>query len=170
MLGFFGTTASSISDIALLCVLSSAVFGTIAYYFLHYKKRPFMHMVFMVIGVLLLWLFLLLYLLNYYLNGVKTFGGPSELKLIYYPFLIIHIIGSMIMGILTAYQMVSGLRRFKPKEEKEWAKFKFEIEYKKRHRSWGKKAVILWWFSAISGLIVYIFLYVLYSPEMFIYT
>jgi putative membrane protein len=99
------------------------------------------------------------------MNGVKTFGGPSKAKLFYYPFLITHIVGSSVMGFLTMYQVYSGIKRYEKQEEKEWSKFKFEKEYRIRHRSWGKKAIILWWFSALSGLAVYIMLYILYSPE-----
>lgn len=163
-MGFFGTFASDISDLALIVVQLSAFFGSIGFYYLRYKKRPLIHLVFMGFGVVLLWIFLVLYLTNYYLNGVKTFGGPFEAGLIYYPFLIIHIIGSIVMGLITFYQAFTGIKRFDNKEEKEWAKFKFDKVYRNKHRFRGKIGIVLWWWSALSGLIVYIMLYVIYSP------
>ncbi|MHA1990045.1 MAG: DUF420 domain-containing protein [Candidatus Hodarchaeales archaeon] len=165
-MGFFGTPASEITDLALITVLLSAFFGTLGYYYLRYKRKPLMHLIFMITGVFLLWLFLTLYLTNYYLNGVKTFGGPFEAAIIYYPFLIIHIIGSTLMGIITAYQAITGIRRFDNKEEKEWEKFKFEKDYRIKHRFRGKIGVILWLWAAFSGLIVYFMLYVIYSPVL----
>ena len=163
-MGFFGTPASSLSDLGLILVQLSAISGTIAFYFMRYKRKPILHMITMFLGVLLLWSFLALYVLNYVLNGVKTFGGPPEVVVVYYPFLIIHIAGAMIMGYLTAQQMYTGLKRFDNAQEKEWAKFKFDPAYRQKHRSRGLTGVILWWFSALSGLVVYFLLYVIYSP------
>src|SRR3990172_4474681 len=108
-MGFFGTPASSLSDLGLILVQLSAISGTIAYYFMRYKRKPFLHMITMILGVLLLWSFLFLYVLNYALNGVKTFGGPPEAGILYYPFLLIHILGAIIMGYLTANQLYTGL-------------------------------------------------------------
>lgn len=162
---FLSTQSSIISDFGLIFVQLSAVFAILAYYWIHYKKRPILHGICMGLGVGLLWLFLIFYITNYALNGVKTFGGPSDLALFfYYPFLIIHIFGATITGFLTTYQAIGGFRRFDNKEENEWSKFKFDKAYRSRHRTLGKYGLILWMFTAVSGLMVFIMLYILYTP------
>lgn len=160
----FSSTSSIISDFGLIAVQLSALFGLLAYYFIHYKKRPLLHAICMGTGVVLLYSFLVLYITNYLVNGVKTFGGPFEVALFYYPFLVIHIITAIIMGFITTYQVVSAVKKVDLQADTEWKKFNFEKTFRQRHRKLGKYGVILWLFTAISGLMVYIMLYVLYSP------
>lgn len=164
MNGLFGTPASLLTDIGLILVQLSMVLALIARYFI-LKKKPVHHFVTMVSGILTLYLFLFFYVLNYALNGVKTFGGPDDVKLFYYIFLIIHIIGAIIMGGLCTTLLYRSIKRVDLAQETPFGKFPFEKPYRSWHKRMGRIGVYLWTFTALSGLAVYIMLYVLYAPE-----
>ncbi|GEQ04827.1 DUF420 domain-containing protein [Staphylococcus gallinarum] len=77
--------------------------------------------------------------------GNTAFGGPDSVKLYYTIFLIFHINLATIGGILGAVQIITAL------------KDKLKI-----HRRIGPIASIIWFFTAITGVAVYVLLYVLY--------
>lgn len=164
MVGLFGTHASIYTDIGLILVQLSTISALIARSYIK-KKRPMKHMIFMISGVVFLYIFLLFYLTNYILHGVKTFGGPGLLEnVFYYVFLVIHTIGASSLGLLSTYSLIRGLKRFDNSIENEWNKFDFEKEYRSLHKKMGKINIYLWVFTSISGIFVYLFLYVLYEP------
>ncbi len=164
-MGLFGTEASFLTDIGLILVQLSGIMAFVGHRFIEKQNKPIWHHFTMISSYLLLWVFLTFYVANYLLNGVTYFGGPFEAALFYYPFLIAHIIGAALMGLLTTYFVLSGIKRTKYSEEDEWKRFTFEDEYRKRHARWGKWVFKLWYLTAISGLIVYLMLYVLFEPK-----
>jgi putative membrane protein len=97
-------------------------------------------------------------------NGVKTFGGSDLIKPFYYIFLLIHMIGAASMGFLCTFLVIKSVKRFDNSQETEWKKFLFEKEYRTFHKKFGKYSFLLWMFTAISGVMVYIMLYVLSEP------
>ena len=111
MFGFIGTYASNYTDIGLIFVILSAITGLTARYFIG-KKKPFTHMILNISGVVFLYIFLSFYLLNYYINGVLTFGGSGLAVFFYYIFLVIHIGGAASLGILCTYQVIRSIKRF----------------------------------------------------------
>lgn len=160
----FGTHASIYTDIGLIFVILSAIFGISARYFIG-KKRPYIHMLLNITGVVFLYIFLGFYLLNYFFGGVKTFGGTGLFVVaFYYVFLLIHMIGAASLGILCTYQVGRSLKRFDNSQQNEWKKFPFEKEFRTSHKSLGRLSVYLWVFTAVSGVVVYVMLYVLYTP------
>lgn len=160
----FGTSASIYTDIGLTFVVISAIFGVLARLYIG-KKRPYIHMILNIIGVVCLYIFLSFYVLNYLLESVRTFGGTDLVTVaFYYVFLLIHMAGAATMGILCTQQVVRGLKRFDNSQSAEWQKFPFDAEYRKSHRSLGKLSVYLWVFTAFSGVVVYLMLYVFYTP------
>ena len=158
-----GTQASTFTDIGLIFVVLSAILALIARYFIS-KKKPYTHMIFNITAVVFLYIFLAFYTMNYLFEGVKTFGGPSDLLIPYYIFLLIHMFGAATMGILCTAQVVRSLKRFDSKQDTEWKKFPFEKEFRSSHKSLGRIGVYLWIFTAVTGVLVYLLLYVWYTP------
>ncbi len=163
MLGLFGTYASTYTDLAVSFVVLSAIFGISARYYIG-KKKPFTHMLLNITGVIFLYIFLTFYLINYLINGVKTFGGTGIAKDFYYVFLIIHIIGAGTLGLSCTYLVLRSIKRFDNSQENEWKKFPFEKEYRSFHKRLGTINVWLWIFTAGSGVMVYLMLYVFAKP------
>ena len=163
MSGLFGTHASLQTDIALIFVVLSALFGVLARYYI-IKKKPFRHMLFNTSGVILLYIFLIFYLYNYLVNGVLTFGGTGFIQWFYYIFLIIHMVSSALNGFFCTILALRSLIRFDNSQENEWKKFPFDAIYRSFHKRIGKLTFLLWIFSAVSGVMVYILLYIIYPP------
>ncbi len=163
-MGLFGTSASLLTDVGLFLVQLSAFLAFIGHRFIKKMRHPSWHHFTMISSYAMLWGFLTLYVSNYLLNDVSYFGGPSEIALLYYPFLLLHIIGAATMGLLTTYFIISGIKRTKYPETG-WNKFNFEPTYQNRHKTLGKLVFWLWYATAVSGLIVYIMLYVIFEPK-----
>ncbi len=169
-MGLFGTEASVLTDVGLLFVQLSALLAFIGHRFIEKKGKPQLHHFTMITAYGMLWIFLTLYVTNYFVNGITYFGGPFEVALFYYPFLVVHIIGASVMGLLTTYFIATGLKRTKYSEKEEWNRFAFEDAYRKRHTKWGQWAFRLWYLTAISGFMVYLLLYVFFSPKKIVLT
>lgn len=92
-------------------------------------------------------LFLIFYLSRTAIYGNTPFGGPDNVKIFYTVFLIFHILLSttgFVMGIITIRVAYKG-------------------NYKK-HRKLGPITASVWLFTALTGVIVYLLLYVIYDP------
>lgn len=91
-------------------------------------------------------LFFTIYISRTVFVGNTAFGGPDHLKIYYTVFLVFHIIlatTSAVFGIITLY---SG--------------WKNNLT---RHRKLGPFTSIIWFFTAITGVAVYLLLYVFYK-------
>lgn len=91
-------------------------------------------------------LFLIIYVSRTIFVGNTSFGGPDNIKIYYTIFLIFHIILSMtgaVFGVVTL-------------------RLAFKGNFKK-HKKIGPVTSIVWFFTAITGVMVYLFLYVIYS-------
>ena len=78
--------------------------------------------------------------------GNTAFGGPDEYKIYYTVFLVFHIIlatTGAVFGIVTI-----------------WAGYKNNLA---RHRKIGPITSIIWFFTAITGVMVYLLLYIIYQ-------
>lgn len=91
-------------------------------------------------------IFFLIYLSRTIFIGNTTFGGPDELKGYYQFFLIFHIVLATAGAVFGITNIVSGL------------KDKLGL-----HRKIGPITSIIWFFTAITGVIVYLLLYVIYK-------
>lgn len=91
-------------------------------------------------------IFFLIYASRTIFIGNTAFGGPENIKIYYTVFLIFHIslatIGA-VMGIITL-----------------WSGYKKNLS---RHRKIGPVTSIIWFFTAITGVAVYLLLYVFYE-------
>ncbi|MBM7586698.1 putative membrane protein [Bacillus pakistanensis] len=90
--------------------------------------------------------FFIIYLSRTIFIGNTSFGGPDSLKIYYTVFLIFHII-------LATVGAVFGLMSL-------WTGYKNKL---KRHRKLGPITSIIWFFTAITGVAVYLLLYVFYE-------
>ncbi|NIK10668.1 DUF420 domain-containing protein [Alkalibacillus almallahensis] len=90
--------------------------------------------------------FFILYVSRTIFLGNQTFGGPDDMQIYYTSFLVFHIIlatTGAAFGIVTLYLA-----------------FKRRIS---KHRKIGPVTAIIWFFTAITGVMVYLLLYVLYD-------
>ncbi|WP_251516123.1 MULTISPECIES: DUF420 domain-containing protein [Staphylococcus] len=89
--------------------------------------------------------FFIIYVSRTIFIGNTAFGGPDSIKTYYTIFLVFHINLATIGGVLGLIQIITAF------------KDKFKV-----HRFVGPIASIVWFFTAITGVAVYILLYVLY--------
>jgi putative membrane protein len=78
--------------------------------------------------------------------GNTSFGGPKSLKLYYHIFLFFHIFLATTGGVFGLVSIISG--------------FKNKL---KLHKKIGPITSIIWFFTAITGVVVYCLLYVFYK-------
>lgn len=90
--------------------------------------------------------FLIIYVSRTIFVGNTSFGGPDHIKIYYTIFLLFHIVLSIvgaIFGIVTLRLAFKGNFR--------------------RHKKIGPITSIIWFITSISGVMVYLFLYVIYE-------
>lgn len=80
--------------------------------------------------------------------GNTSFGGPEAWVPFYTAFLIFHIILATTGAVLGLMQLYSGFKR--------------KLD---RHRKMGYITATVWFFTAFTGTIVYVLLYILYTGE-----
>ena len=89
--------------------------------------------------------FFIIYATRTVFIGNTAFGGPDDIKKYYTIFLIFHINLATIGGVMGLICIITGL------------KDKLKI-----HRRLGPIASVIWFFTAITGVAVYLLLYVFY--------
>lgn len=125
-------------------IVISAILVAIGWYYIKRKKIE-THKKLMLTAAVFAVLFLLIYLTRTVFFGNTSFGGPDNLKPFYHTFLIFHIVLATVGGVL-------GLRTI-------YLGVKDQLE---KHRKLGPVTSIIWFFTAITGVTVYVLLYVLY--------
>ncbi|CAM3104814.1 DUF420 domain-containing protein [Paenibacillus sediminis] len=109
------------------------------------KGRREAHKKVMITAAIAALLFFVIYMSRTVFIGNTEWGGPDKLKIYYQVFLIFHIT-------LATVGAVFGLTTLFLAFKEKFAK----------HRKWGRTTAIIWFFSAITGIMVYILLYLLY--------
>lgn len=110
------------------------------------KKKIEAHKKAMVAAAVAAVLFLILYLSRSILVGNTAFGGPDSLKIFYTIFLIFHIVTAIVGAVLGVITIRAGLKNNLAK-----------------HRKLGPIASVIWFITAITGVMVYLLLYVFYK-------
>ncbi|MFF2909474.1 MULTISPECIES: DUF420 domain-containing protein [Bacillales] len=90
-------------------------------------------------------LFFIVYVSRTLFVGNTSWGGPDELKTIYQVFLIFHIVLATVAAVFGLTTLTLG----------------FKAKYAK-HRKWGRVTSVIWFITAITGVMVYVLLYMLY--------
>jgi len=91
-------------------------------------------------------LFFIIYISRTVFIGNTAFGGPDNLKIYYTIFLIFHITLATTGAILGVITLIAGLKNNLT-----------------RHRKLGPTTSVVWFFTAITGVAVYLLLYVFYT-------
>ncbi|WP_208589359.1 DUF420 domain-containing protein [Gracilibacillus suaedae] len=110
------------------------------------KKQYKAHKKVMIAGALSALTFFIIYMSRTIFVGNTSFGGPAELEIYYTIFLIFHIIlatSGAVFGVITLTLA-----------------FKRNI---KKHQKIGPVTSVIWFCSAITGVMVYLLLYVFYD-------
>jgi putative membrane protein len=103
-----------------------------------HKKTMFLAAIFAII-------FFIIYASRTIFIGNTAFGGPDEIKIYYTIFLIFHITLATVGAVLGIISLYTG--------------YKNQLE---KHRKLGPITSIVWFFTAITGVAVYLLLYVFY--------
>lgn len=133
--------------ISTMLIVLSAILIAIGWWLIKQKKRE-QHEKVMIAAALSALLFFIIYSLRTVFIGNVAFAGPDNLKLLYTIFLIFHIILATVGGVFGIITLVYGFR-------KQFAK----------HKKIGPITSIIWFFTAITGVAVYLLLYVIYPSE-----
>ncbi|AVQ36489.1 MULTISPECIES: DUF420 domain-containing protein [Staphylococcus] len=130
--------------ISTTCIVLSAILVAIGWRKI-WKRNIEGHKRIMLTAAVAALLFFIIYASRTVFIGNTAFGGPDSIKIYYTIFLVFHINLATIGGILGLVQIITAF------------KDKFNI-----HRKVGPIASIIWFFTAITGVAVYVLLYVLY--------
>ncbi|HLS65611.1 MAG TPA: DUF420 domain-containing protein [Pseudogracilibacillus sp.] len=131
--------------ISTLLIIVSAILVAIGWVLIVKGKKE-QHKKVMVAAALSALAFLIIYVSRTAIVGNTSFGGPDHIKIYYTIFLIFHIILSTtgaIFGIVTLRLAFKG---------------NFT-----RHKKLGPVTSIIWFFTALTGVAVYLLLYVFYK-------
>ena len=129
--------------ISTTCIVISAILIAIGWRLI-WKREINKHKNVMLAAAVLL-LFFLIYASRTIFIGNTAFGGPASIKKYYTIFLFFHINLATIGGILGLVQIITAF------------KDKYNV-----HRKFGPFASVIWFCTAITGVAVYLLLYVLY--------
>ncbi|MFD1066125.1 DUF420 domain-containing protein [Oceanobacillus locisalsi] len=124
----------------------SAILVAIGWILIVKNKRK-QHKAVMISAAVSALLFFIIYVSRTVFVGNTSFGGPENIQTYFTIFLIFHIILATVGAIFGIVTLVLAFKR--------------NI---KKHRKIGPVTSVIWFFSAITGVMVYIFLYVLYEP------
>lgn len=126
-------------------IITSAILVAIGWRFI-IKGKPKSHKKTMIAAAISALLFFIIYVSRTALIGNTSFGGPEDIEIYYTIFLIFHIVLATTGAIFGVVTITLALKR------------KIRI-----HRKIGPVTSIIWFFSAITGVMVYLLLYIIYD-------
>lgn len=126
-------------------IVISAILVAIGWYLIFKRKVEAHKKVMLAAGASAL-IFFIIYASRTVFIGNTAFGGPDELKGYYTFFLIFHITLATVGAVFGIVSIISGLKT-----------------NLKLHRRIGPITSIIWFFVAITGVLVYLLLYVFYE-------
>ncbi|RRN69035.1 DUF420 domain-containing protein [Peribacillus simplex] len=125
-------------------IVLSAITVAIGWYQIKQRKIE-THKKTMMVAAVFAVIFFTIYLTRTVFIGSTSFGGPDDIKIYYTIFLIFHITLATTGAVLGIIMLTTGF------------KGKFAI-----HKKIGPTTSIIWFFTGITGVAVYILLYVIY--------
>ncbi|MFI2856011.1 DUF420 domain-containing protein [Paenibacillus sp. JSM ZJ436] len=125
-------------------IVISAVLVAIGWGLIIKGKRA-AHKKTMILAAIAAVIFFIIYSSRTIFVGNTTWGGPDDLKPFYQVFLIFHIVLATVAAVFGISTLVLG----------------FKEKYAK-HRKWGRITSVIWFITAITGVAVYVLLYLLY--------
>lgn len=156
-IGFLGTSAGNVSDFSLIFEIIIIIIITFSWMKARAKDtNP--HHTLIIIAAIVNVVFVLSYMAKSIIEGQTSFQGPNDVKAaLYLPVVIIHSMISILVLILSFWLIYTGIK-WGTKEQK-WSIGK---EKKPKHRKFGTYLFLMWYIALISGIIVYLLLYVAY--------
>jgi uncharacterized membrane protein YozB (DUF420 family) len=158
-MGILGTAAGTLSDIGLLLevVILFIFFIGVLHSRRHLANR---HYKIMTAGFTLNLLFVATYMAKNILEGGTKFPGPIEIyRSLYLPVVIVHGIASVLAFLVAAYTVYYGYTHTIQKAERVFVK----RNYRSTHRRLGYATLTIWSIAFVTGIVVYLLLYVLYT-------
>lgn len=131
--------------ISTLFIVLSAILVAFGWFFIIKGKKQ-AHKRSMILAAIFALIFLVTYVSRTVLVGNTSFGGPDDVKVYYTIFLIFHIILATTSAIFGVVTLRLALKR------------KITL-----HRKFGPIVSIMWFITAITGVLVYLLLYVIYK-------
>ncbi len=125
-------------------IVLSAIFVAIGWGLI-IKRKIEAHQKVMLVAAVCAVIFFVIYASRTIFIGNTAFGGPDDIKIYYTIFLIFHITLATTGAVLGITMLVTGYRK------------RNDI-----HRKLGPTTSIIWFFTAITGVAVYVLLYVIY--------
>ncbi|MDP4085692.1 MAG: DUF420 domain-containing protein [Bacillota bacterium] len=126
------------------CIVLSAITVGIGWWQIS-KKNIEAHKKTMIVAAIFALIFFIIYASRTIFIGNTTFGGPKNIKVYYLLFLIFHITLATTGAVFGIISLITGFRN------------KLKI-----HRKLGPITSMIWFFTAITGVTVYLLLYVFY--------
>ncbi|MGX4669114.1 DUF420 domain-containing protein [Cerasibacillus sp. JNUCC 74] len=126
-------------------IILSAILVAIGWRFI-IKGQPEKHKKTMIAAAISALLFFIIYASRTIFIGNTSFGGPDHLEIYYTIFLIFHIILATVGAIFGIVTLTLAFKR------------KISV-----HRKVGPVTSIIWFFTAVTGIAVYLLLYILYD-------
>ena len=109
------------------------------------KRKIEAHKKVMIVAAIFAIIFFIIYASRTIFIGNTSFGGPDHIKIYYTIFLVFHITLATVGAVLGIMSLITG--------------FKNSLS---KHRKLGPVTSIVWFFTGITGLFVYLLLYVIY--------
>jgi len=125
-------------------IVLSAIFVAIGWNLIR-KKKIDAHKKVMIWAAIFALLFFIIYMSRTIFVGNTSFGGPDHIKVYYTVFLIFHIVLATVGAVFGIVTLLTGFRNNLVK-----------------HRKLGPVTSVIWFFTATTGVAVYLLLYVFY--------
>jgi putative membrane protein len=109
------------------------------------KRKIEAHKKVMIVAAIFAVIFFIIYASRTIFIGNTSFGGPDHIKIYYTIFLVFHITLATVGAVLGIISLITG--------------FKNSLS---KHRKLGPITSIVWFFTGVTGLLVYLLLYVIY--------
>jgi putative membrane protein len=125
-------------------IMLSAIMVAIGWWLIR-KRKIEAHKKVMIVAAIFAIIFFVIYASRTIFIGNTSFGGPDHIKIYYTIFLVFHITLATVGAVLGIMSLITG--------------FKNSLS---KHRKLGPVTSIVWFFTGITGFIVYLLLYVIY--------
>ncbi|KXG10425.1 DUF420 domain-containing protein [Anoxybacillus rupiensis] len=126
------------------CIVISAALVAYGWYLIR-KKRIEAHKKTMLWAAIFALAFFLIYLSRTVFIGNTSFGGPASVKVYYTIFLFFHIVLATVGAVFGVVTLLTGWKNNLIK-----------------HKKLGPITSVIWFFTAVTGVVVYCLLYVVY--------
>jgi putative membrane protein len=139
------TSLPILPTISTTFIVLSAITVAIGWYLIKQRKIE-AHMKAMTVAAIFAVIFFIIYASRTIFIGNTAFGGPSDIEIYYTVFLIFHITLATVGAVFGIISLVTGYKK-----------------NLKAHRKLGPITSVVWFFTGITGVAVYLLLYVFYS-------